>query len=106
MLESDVLSRWVGHAVHDPSGARVGDLIQVYVTDPGNEPRWLVVKRGTFDPQLDLVPASAASVGTHGLTITFGAEKIHGSPRVADRHHLTAAEERELLAHYGVRSPT
>jgi len=101
MLDSHALSGWVGHAVHDPSGKRIGDLIQVYVNGNG-EPLWLVVKRGTMTTHTDLVPASAASVGPSGLMVSFDAPTIHGSPNVKDRHHLTADEEQALSDYYKV----
>jgi len=99
MLDSVTLSRWVGHAVHDPSNQRIGDLIQVYV-DSSDTPQWLVIKRGTMTVREDLVPASVASVGPAGLTVSLDASTIHGSPRVRDRHHLTAAEEQSLSDYY------
>jgi len=101
MLDSETLARWVGHAVHDPSGKRIGSLIQVYTTTSG-EPLWLVVKRGTMTTRTDLVPASAASVGSAGLEVSVDAPRIHGSPSVKDRHHLTVDDERALNAYYGI----
>ncbi len=105
MLDSHAMSGWVGHAVHDPSGDRIGALIQVYV-DSRNEPIWLAIKRGTMTTRTDMVPATAASVGPFGLTVSLAAETIHGSPHVHDRHHLTPEEERLLNAYYGIGAAT
>jgi hypothetical protein len=102
MLDSDTLSRWVGHSVHDAAGKRIGDLIQVYVAN--NEPRWLAVKRGTMTVRTDLVPAAAATVAKHGLTVSCHEQTVHWAPHVKDRHHMTDDEERSLLDYYRERA--
>ena len=101
MLDSETFRRWVGHAVHDPSGERVGGLVQVYVNGDG-EPQWLVLNRRTMTARTDLVPASAATIGEAGLEVTVAASVIHDAPPVKDRHHLTGDEERALTEYYGI----
>jgi hypothetical protein len=41
-----------------------------------------------------LVPAWVASVGRFGLEVSLEASMTHDSPRVKDRHHVTAEEKR------------
>jgi hypothetical protein len=102
MLDAKAYDGWIGHAVHDRSGTRIGDLIQVYL-DPTGAPQWLVVKRGTLTTRTDLVPASAASVGSSGLELSVDTATIHGSPKV-DRHHMSSDDEKALNDYYGIGS--
>ena len=104
MLDSDTFSRWVGHAVHDPAGKRIGDLIQVYLDGKG-QAQWMVVKRGTMTTRTDFVPASTATIEPAGLTVSLEADVIHGSPHIRDRHHVSSTEEQALNDYYGIRFP-
>jgi hypothetical protein len=106
MLDIATLSRWVGHTVHDPTGKRVGELIQVYVEGPHDTPCWLAIKRDVMSTRVDIVPAATAYVGDHGFSVGYAMAAIQSAPAVKDRHHITDAEATALTDHFAGSVPS
>jgi len=100
MLDNETFSRWVGHTVHDPTGRRVGELIQVYVQGQDDTPCWLAIKRDVMSAHVDIVPAATAYVGDHGFSVGSTMAAIQSAPAVKDRHHITDAEAAALTDHF------
>ena len=93
--------RWIGWRVDEISGAGVGKVEGVYVDDRSGMPEWLLMKTGRFGHHC-CVPAREAVAGAGRIWIPWDRDTVRGSPRVEPDAPLTAEEELQLCAHYGI----
>lgn len=102
--ETDILAMRRATAF-DPTGAKVGQVGDVYLDDASGLPAWATVMTGLFGTRAHFVPLDGASVEGRRLVLSVGKDAILGAPRLAEDEHLSAEEEDVLLAHYGVTRP-
>lgn len=92
---------WVGRRLDDLDGAGVGRIEGLYVDSPGGEPAWLLARMGRFG-HYTLLPPRDAVEGVERLWVPYTRDQIRRAPRIEPGAALTAALERELIAHYEI----
>lgn len=95
---------WDGERLDDVAGVAVGRLEGVLVDERDQSPYWLLARMGRFG-HYTLVPSRDAVEGAGRIWIPYTRDLIRRAPRVEPGTELTAARERELLAHYGIVDP-
>lgn len=73
------IETWRGQDVLDQTGAKAGQLEEVYYDSTGSEPVLICVKHGMLGRQLRLVPAADAVLCRDYLRVPFTAAQIDGS---------------------------
>ncbi|MFJ8745969.1 PRC and DUF2382 domain-containing protein [Embleya sp. NPDC127516] len=94
-----------GATVHDPDGAKVGTVQQVYLDDRTGRPEWVTVRTGLFGNKESFVPLEGADLTDKGLRIAHPKDLVKHAPRVDDDGHLDPGEEQRLYSHYGLDEP-
>lgn len=92
---------WIGERLDDVGGAGVGRVEGVFVDDPDGEPVWLLARMGRFG-HFTLIPPRDAVEGSGRVWVPYTRDQIRRAPRIEPGEALTAAGERELIAHYGI----
>ena len=97
----DQIRAWVGHRLDEIGGGNVGKIDGVFVDEESGEPEWLLARMGRFGHHT-LVPARDAVEGVKRVWVPYTRDQIRRGPKANTSAPLTAAAERELLAHYGI----
>lgn len=95
------LAAWSGHRLDGIGGSGIGKVEGVLVDEGSGEPQWLVARMGRFGHHT-VVPARDAVEGVGRVWVPYDRDAIRGAPKVDPGAPLTAAQERDLLAHYGI----
>jgi sporulation protein YlmC with PRC-barrel domain len=92
---------WIEARVDDVYGSRVGTVVDVYFDPDGQEVHWMLIRVGSADGPLTLVPVhySIASKGHVWVPITK--DLIRRAPVLDSGRPLARDEELELCFHYG-----
>lgn len=94
---------WRGHAVQDPSGARVGTLEAVYFDTALDQAVFASVQIGMMGRRrLTFVPLSGATVAPDHLTVQADKNLVKSAPSIDTDGELAAADEPALFEHYGL----
>ena len=64
----DEPERYVGYAVCDPRGRKIGSTVEIFLND-SDEPEYIKVRIGTFGLKTVLIPVSAALVNEERRTL-------------------------------------
>jgi hypothetical protein len=99
--EPDAIRAWIGHRLDDVAGAGVGRVEGCFVGESSDRAEWVLARMGRFG-HYTLIPARDAVEGAGRVWVPYGRDQIRAAPRVEPNRPLTAARERELLAHYGI----
>lgn len=96
-------SGWIGHAVVDRSGDKVGKVSQIYVDDQTGQPEWLAISTGLFKSRSSFVPLQGARADGDQLVIPYDKAKVNDAPQVEDDNdgYLQPEEEQALYRYYG-----
>ena len=94
--------RWRGRSAVDPAGSKVGTVVEVYLSDEGQEPEWFLVDTGLFGTQSSFVPVMGARPTPDALRLAYAKEIVTEAPRVVPDQDLSADEEAQLYRHYGI----
>ncbi len=97
----EALLRAGGRRVDDLHGVRVGSLRGVLVDAGSGAPTWGIVKLGRFG-RCSAVPAAYLAPGADRVWAALSRDPIRSAATLDPSSGLTVAEERMLLAHYGV----
>ena len=92
---------WTGHRLDEMGGSGIGKLEGAFVDETTGEAVWLLARMGRFGHHT-MVPARDAVEGVGRVWVPYTRDQIRRAPKVDPSAPLTAAAERELLAHYGV----
>lgn len=94
-------SDWLGKAIIDRDGERIGKLQDVYVDVETDEPQFGSVKEGFLDRHLTFVPLAGVEVGPDGLRVSVAKEQVRSAPDL-DLHgqELSQADESKLYHHF------
>jgi PRC-barrel domain len=91
----------VGARVEEVGGVGVGRVQGVLVDADDGSPTWLVIKLGRIGRRC-AVPARFVAAAAGKAWAAFPRSWIRGAAEIDPTDGLTAAEERKLLAHYGI----
>jgi hypothetical protein len=91
----------VGARLEDVGGGRVGRVEGLLVDGENGDPTWIVVKLGRIGRR-SAVPARFAAAAPGRAWAAFPRAWIRGAAEIDPSDGLTASEERQLLAHYGI----
>jgi hypothetical protein len=100
-LELDDVREWSGHRLDAIEGKSVGRVEGVLVDAESGRPEWLLARMGRFGHHT-LVPARDAVEGVGHVWVPYTRDQIRRGAKVEPGGSLSAAKERELLAHYGI----
>ena len=92
---------WAGHRLDEIGGGNVGKIEGVFVDAESGEPEWLLARMGRFG-HYTVVPARDAVEGVKHVWVPYTRDQVRAAPKVDPSAALTAAGEREMLAHYGI----
>lgn len=94
---------WIGRAVVDSAGSKVGKVSQVYVDDQTGQPEWLAIDTGMFKTRSSFVPLAGTAAQDDQLVIPYEKDKVKDAPQVEQDGdgYLTPEEERQLYSFYG-----
>ncbi len=98
---AEEIRAWVGHRLDEIGGANVGKIDGVFVDETTGEPEWLLARMGRFGHHT-LVPARDAVEGVKRVWVPYTRDQIRRAPKANTSAPLSAAAERELLAHFGI----
>jgi len=91
----------VGARLKEVGGGNVGRVTGVLVDSADGSPTWLIVKLGRIGRRAAL-PARYAAGAAGGAWAAFPRSWIRGAAEIDPDAGLTPAQERQLIAHYGI----
>lgn len=101
----DVVWAWVGRAVHDRGGVKVGTVREVRYDAWTEEPGWALVNLADIGYDLRLVPVVDAEENGRTVRVPFDRATVRGAPRIGPDACLESHEEADLYRYYGL-APT
>ena len=96
------VSAWIGHAVIDTSGDKIGKVADIYLDDETGDPAWASVKTGLLGNRIHFVPLAGASGSGEDLKVRYEKEQVTGAPSTESDGHLSLDDEAALYRHYGL----
>ncbi len=91
-----------GASVVGSGGDKLGKVDEVYLDNETSKPEWAAVKTGLFGGNISLVPMAAGTWNGSELSVPFGKDKLKGAPHHDPGREISADDERELFAYYGI----
>lgn len=92
---------WAGYRVDEISGQSVAKMQGAFVDAESGDPVWILVKLGRFGKTIPIsVRECAAAAGR--IWVPHDREVIRSAPAVDPKLPLTAAQEGQILDHYGI----
>ncbi|NIH82177.1 DUF2382 domain-containing protein [Amycolatopsis viridis] len=99
-------AHWSGRTLYDSSGAKVGQIGQLWADDADGHPTWLTTRTGMFGTRESFVPVQGVQERDDGnLETRYPKELIKDAPQVEPAptergQHLDVTEEQQLYRHY------
>jgi hypothetical protein len=97
----DALS-WVGLRVDGLGSRTLGRVAGIHVDAEDGEPRWVLIRLGPL-AGCTAVPFEHVAEGAGRLWAAYDRDWIREAPRFRPNEALTALQELELCAHWGIR---
>lgn len=101
MSEIDI-DAWIGRALIDADGRRLGVIEETYCNKQTGEPLWMVVKSGRIRAQRRFVPLAGASVAGDAIRTPRSKQEVDDSPAIDPAQQLGEDAVRELYRHYRI----
>ena len=98
---ADMAIAHVGDDLYDPSGHKIGKIVDVLFDDRTLQPEWYVVRVGMLKGNR-LVPVGSAGACDSGAAVPFGEELVQSAPKLQGPTP-TDTEREALTVHYGIR---
>lgn len=98
----DEATRWVGLRIDGVANRTLGRVAGVLVDSEDEEPRWVVIRRGPV-AGCTAIPFEHVAEGAGRLWAAYEREWVREAPRFKPSESLTAVQELELCAHWGIR---
>ena len=94
-------SKRSARGVDDVYGSRVGKIADVYFDPEGQEVHWMLVRVGSGDGPLTLVPVHYSIASKAHVWVPITKDLIMRAPELDSDRPLSRDEELELCFHYG-----
>jgi sporulation protein YlmC with PRC-barrel domain len=96
-----------GGIVVDPSGAKIGDIKQIFLDDDSGQAAWVTVSTGRFGAPESVVPLIDGVLNGTEIQVPYDRNKVKQAvPITAGAGLPSAAEAARLYAFYGCPGPT
>jgi hypothetical protein len=92
---------WLEMPIDGLGGKTLGRVAGIHVDAGNGEPRWLLIKLGPL-AGCTAIPVEHAAEAAERLWAGYDRELIHKAPRFKPDEALTAGQELELAAHWGI----
>jgi hypothetical protein len=92
---------WIEARVDDVYGSRVGKVVDVYFDPEGSEVHWLLVRVGSTEGHLTLVPVHYSIASRTHVWVPITKDLITRAPALEGVHSVTREDELEFCFHYG-----
>lgn len=103
MFDVDDIRDWVGLAVVDRDGAKIGNLESVYFDTATDAPSFATVKVGLLGGgRLVFVPLTGARVAPKHLRVPTDKRTAQAAPSIATDGQLESHMESDIYMHYGL----
>ncbi len=89
-------------AVIGPDGVEIGGIGHIYLDADTSSPEWLTVRTGRYGSKESFVPLRGATSTGNDISVCFDKWMVADAPRVDAGGSLSADDEGELYAHYGL----
>lgn len=98
----DEVEHWVGLRVDGIGNRTLGRVASLHVDATDGEPRWTVLRLGPL-AGCTAIPFEHVAEGAGRLWAAYEREWVREAPRFKSSEALTAEDELELCAHWGIR---
>ena len=103
MFEADDIRDWKNETVVDRSGDKIGSLEGLYYDTATEQPTFASVQVGIVGRhKLTFVPLDGARVSPGHIRVMVDKKTVKDAITIETDGSLTAAQEPELFAHYGL----
>jgi hypothetical protein len=92
---------WLEMPVDGLRGKSLGRVAGIHLDAHDREPRWLLIKLGPL-AGCTAIPIEHVAEAAERLWTGYQHDSIHAAPRFKPNESLTAAQELELAAHWGI----
>jgi hypothetical protein len=92
---------WKGMRIDGLEGRRLGRIAGIHVAAENGEPRWALIRLGPL-AGCTAIPFEHVAEGAGRLWAAYDRDWIREAPRFRPNESLTALQELELCAHWGV----
>jgi len=92
---------WIEARVDDVYGSRVGKVVDVYFDPEGREVHWMLVRVGSNDGPLTLVPVHYSIASRSHVWVPITKDLITRAPELESVRALSRDDELEMCFHYG-----
>ena len=96
---------WEGLQMDGLGGKTLGRLAGIHVDAGDGEPRWALIRLGPL-AGCTAIPYEHVAEGAGRLWAAYDRDWIREAPRFRPNESLTALQELELCAHWGIRENT
>ncbi len=92
---------WIEARVDDVYGSRVGKVVDVYFDPDGHEVHWLLVRIGSSEGHLTLVPVHYSIASRAHVWVPLTKDLITRAPALDGIRAVSREDELEFCFHYG-----
>jgi len=92
---------WIEARVDDVYGSRVGKVVDVYFDPEGHEVHWMLVRVGTDEGPLKLVPVHYSIASRSHVWVPITKDLITSAPELESVGAVSREDELEFCFHYG-----
>jgi hypothetical protein len=97
----DQATGWDGTQIDGLEGKRLGRIAGIHVDAESGEPRWALIRLGPF-AGCTAIPFEHVAEGAGRLWAAYDRDWVRQAPRFRPTESLTALQELELCAHWGI----
>jgi hypothetical protein len=94
--------RWDGFQIDGLQGKKLGRIAGIHVDAKDGEPRWVLIRLGVL-AGCTALPYEHVAEGAGRAWAAYERDWIREAPRFRPHDSLTALQELELCAHWGIR---
>jgi hypothetical protein len=92
---------WLEMPIDGLGGRSLGRVAGIHLDAEDGEPRWLLIRLGPL-AGCTAIPVEHAAEAAERVWIAYDYDSVHAAPRFKPDGSLTAAQELELAAHWGI----